>query len=76
MGALSIWHWLIVLMVAIIFFGRGRISALMGDVGKGIKNLRQGLAETDDIQALAHEGNVPTSRAHRATDHRSEQTRG
>lgn len=76
MGALSIWHWLIVLLVAIMFFGRGRISALMGDVGKGIRNLRQGLAETDDIQALAHEGNVSISRAHPATDRRSEQTRG
>lgn len=72
MGALSIWHWLIVLLVAIMFFGRGRISALMGDVGKGIRNLRQGLAETDDIQALAHEGNVSISRAHPATDRRSE----
>lgn len=75
MGALSIWHWLIVLVVAILFFGRGRVSAVMGDVGKGIKNLRQGLADTDDVQALAHEGNVSTSHAHTVTDRRSEHTR-
>jgi sec-independent protein translocase protein TatA len=46
MGALSIWHWAIVLIVIVVFFGRGRISALMGDMGGGIgafrRELRQG----------------------------------
>ncbi|MBZ9843356.1 twin-arginine translocase TatA/TatE family subunit [Mesorhizobium sp. CA5] len=51
MGTLSIWHWLIVVLVAMIFFGRGRISALMGDVGKGIRSLRQELRGIGDIEA-------------------------
>ncbi|PBC21263.1 MULTISPECIES: twin-arginine translocase TatA/TatE family subunit [unclassified Mesorhizobium] len=55
MGALSIWHWLLVIVVVMIFFGRGRISALMGDVGKGIRNLRQELTATDDAVPLARE---------------------
>jgi sec-independent protein translocase protein TatA len=46
MGSLSIWHWLIVLViVALIFGGRGKLSGLMGDAGKGIKAFREGLKD-------------------------------
>ncbi|MFC0246284.1 twin-arginine translocase TatA/TatE family subunit [Falsochrobactrum ovis] len=47
MGTFSIWHWLIVLAVVLILFGRGKIPELMGDVAKGIKNFKSGLAEED-----------------------------
>ncbi len=48
MGALSIWHILILVIVAVLLFGgRGKISDLMGDVAKGIKSFRQGLNEPD-----------------------------
>ncbi|ESX86269.1 twin-arginine translocase TatA/TatE family subunit [Mesorhizobium sp. LNJC403B00] len=55
MGTLSVWHWLIVILVAMLFFGRGRISALMGDVGKGIKTLRHELREIDETKSAAPE---------------------
>jgi sec-independent protein translocase protein TatA len=46
MGSLSIWHWLIVLViVALVFGGRGKLSGLMGDAGKGIKAFREGLKD-------------------------------
>ena len=46
MGGLSIWHWLIVLVVALLLLGgRGRVSSMMGDLGKGIKSFKQGMAE-------------------------------
>ena len=48
MGSLSVWHWLIVLAVVLIFFGRGKIPDLMGDVAKGIKNFKKGMAEDDE----------------------------
>jgi sec-independent protein translocase protein TatA len=38
MGSLSVWHWVIVLVVAVLLFGgRGKISSLMGDFAQGIK---------------------------------------
>ena len=49
MGALSIWHILILAVVAVLLFGgRGKISDLMGDVGKGINSFRKGLNDPDD----------------------------
>ncbi len=48
MGFTSIWHWLIVLAVVLLLFGgRGKISSLMGDFGKGLKNFKSGLKEDD-----------------------------
>lgn len=46
MGAFSIWHWLIVLAVVLVLFGgRGKISALMGDFGKGLRAFKKGIKE-------------------------------
>ena len=44
MGALSIWHILLIVVVAALLFGgRGKISSLMGDTAKGIRAFRDGL---------------------------------
>ena len=48
MGSLSIWHWVVVIAVVLLLFGRGKISDLMGDVAGGIKAFKKGLAEDDD----------------------------
>jgi sec-independent protein translocase protein TatA len=49
MGTLSIWHILILAVVALLLFGgRGKISDLMGDVAKGIHSFRKGLKDGDD----------------------------
>jgi sec-independent protein translocase protein TatA len=45
MGGLSIWHWLVVIVVVMLLFGRGKISDLMGDVAGGIKAFKKGMAE-------------------------------
>jgi len=52
MGSLSIWHWMIVLAVGLLLFGgRGKVSDLMGDVAKGIKSFKKGLADDDTASA-------------------------
>jgi sec-independent protein translocase protein TatA len=48
MGSLSIWHWLLVILVVVLLFGRGKISDLMGDMAKGIKSFKKGLQEDSD----------------------------
>jgi len=45
---LSWWHILLVLLVFVLLFGTGKISGLMGDVAKGIKSFKQGMAEDDE----------------------------
>jgi sec-independent protein translocase protein TatA len=55
MGSLSIWHWLVVAAVFMLFFGRGKISELMGDVAGGIKAFKKGMAEDDDAVKKAEE---------------------
>ena len=47
MGSFSLWHWLIVLAVVLLLFGgRGKISQLMGDFGKGLRPSRRASAAT------------------------------
>jgi len=49
MGTFSIWHWLIVLAVVLVLFGGGgKISRLMGDFGKGLKNFKKSMKEDED----------------------------
>ncbi|MEM0944096.1 MAG: twin-arginine translocase TatA/TatE family subunit [Pseudomonadota bacterium] len=53
----SIWQILIVVILLVLLFGRGKISALMGDVAKGIKSFKKGMAEDlDDAEAKKVEG--------------------
>ena len=49
MGSFSIWHWLIVLAVVLLLFGgRGKISQLMGDFGKGLSAFKKGVGGHDE----------------------------
>jgi len=46
---MSIWHLLLILIVVFTVFGAGKLPKVMGDVGKGIRNLREGLKAEDDV---------------------------
>lgn len=48
MGTWGIGHWLVVGILVILLFGGGRFSNMMGDVAKGIKQFKKGMAEDDD----------------------------
>jgi sec-independent protein translocase protein TatA len=68
MGTFSIWHWLIVLVVVLVLFGgRGKLSQLMGDMAKGITAFKKGLKEEnavetdDDTKALKSESTSASS---------------
>ena len=48
MGGFSLWHWLIVGLVILLLFGKGRFSDMMGDVAKGLKSFKKGMSEDDE----------------------------
>ena len=52
MGSFSIWHWLVVGIIVILLFGKGRFSDMMGDVAKGIKSFKKGMAEEDEPRTV------------------------
>ncbi|WP_117195644.1 twin-arginine translocase TatA/TatE family subunit [Rhizobium terrae] len=51
MGSFSVWHWLIVLVIVLVLFGRGKIPELMGDFAKGIKSFKKGMSDDDAQEA-------------------------
>jgi sec-independent protein translocase protein TatA len=72
MGSLSIWHWLVVgAIVLLVFGGRGKISDMMGDVAKGIKAFKKGMADDDSadkpksdapLKTIDHQANADIKR--------------
>ena len=69
MGSLSIWHWIVVIAIVLLLFGRGKISDLMGDVAQGIKAFKKGMQDDDKtaeksepVRSIDHT-NSPTAAA-------------
>ncbi|MER8723099.1 twin-arginine translocase TatA/TatE family subunit [Mesorhizobium sp. M0904] len=64
MGSFSIWHWMIVLVIVLLVFGRGKIPELMGDMAKGIKSFKKGMADddaADDKRTVEHRADETVS---------------
>ena len=49
MGSFSIWHLLVVIVVVMLLFGKGRLSGTMEDLAHGIKAFKKGMKEDHDI---------------------------
>ncbi|HTU53427.1 MAG TPA: twin-arginine translocase TatA/TatE family subunit [Acetobacteraceae bacterium] len=77
MGSLSIWHWMVVLLVVLLLFGSGKVSTLMGDFAKGIKSFKKHMAEDepeDSSMAASADrttGSIPGPGAGTSTANRS-----
>ena len=79
MGSLSIWHWIVVIAVVLLLFGRGKISELMGDVAQGIKAFKKGMsddetAKTDkpaDPKIITETKPVDPLKQHAETEHKA-----
>lgn len=64
MGSFSIWHWLIVLVIVLLLFGKDKIPKLMGDMAKGVKAFKKGLQDEDSApsqQAPAQQASADQS---------------
>jgi len=55
MGGFSIWHWLVVGVIILLLFGKGRFSDMMGDVAKGLKSFKKGMTEEEETPARTEE---------------------
>ncbi len=55
MGQIGIWQIVIIAVVVVLLFGRGKISDLMGDVAKGINSFKKGLNEEDTAKTIENE---------------------
>ena len=69
-GSFSILHWIVVLAVVLLLFGgRGKVSAIMGDFGKGLRNFKTGLkgpdgeADDDDVAEAIEAAPRPAKKA-------------
>ena len=55
MGGFSIWHILIFAIILLLLFGGNRFSSMMGDVAKGLKSFKQGMADDEDEKRKRYE---------------------
>ena len=69
-GSFSILHWIVVLAVVLLLFGgRGKVSAIMGDFGKGLRNFKTGLkgpdgeADSDEVAETIEAAPRPAKKA-------------
>ena len=71
MGADSLWHWVIVVVVVLLLFGRGKVSELMGDVAHGIKGFKRAMSDEGETGSPPpptsserdSEGTMPTGKS-------------
>ena len=69
MGGLSLWHWIIIIAVVALAFGKkGKISELMGDVAQGFKAFKKGLADDERVTTEPKASEPVKSIDHQATD--------
>jgi len=73
MGAFSIWHWVIVLIVVLILFGgKGKLSSIMGDFGKGLKNSKDQVKSNkdneDDVEVISEKKTTPKKKVTKKQD--------
>ncbi len=48
MGSLSIWHWLIVLLIVLLVFGTKKLKNIGSDLGGAVKGFKEGMAGADE----------------------------
>ena len=61
MGAFSIWHWLIVLLVVVLLFGTKKLRNLGGDLGGAVRGFKQGMKEATQEDNAALEAGATTA---------------
>ena len=75
MGAFSIWHWVIVLIVVLILFGgKGKLSGIMGDFGKGLKNFKDQVKSNKETNEEDVINEIPESKSNTSKKKKTSKT--
>ena len=61
MGSLSIWHWLIVLLVVVLIFGTKKLRNIGQDLGGAVKGFKEGMKSGDEAASAAKDSEPPQS---------------
>ena len=75
MGGFSIWHWLIVGILVLLLFGKGRFSDMMGDVAKGIKSFKKGISEEDESEKQTASNAPAQPTVTKTVDHKADEVK-
>jgi sec-independent protein translocase protein TatA len=67
MGSMSIWHWVIVLVVVVLLFGTKKLGNVGSDIGKAVKGFKDGVKGEDDKSADAPVQSQPSQVADKTT---------
>jgi sec-independent protein translocase protein TatA len=59
MGSLSVWHWLIVLLVVVLVFGTRKLRNIGSDLGGAVKGFKEGMSSVNEAQAEIRENGKP-----------------
>ena len=59
MGGLSIWHWMIVLLVVVLIFGTKKLRNIGQDLGGAVKGFKEGMRESETTPAAEPPPEVP-----------------
>ena len=70
MGGLGISHWIIILVIVLVLFGAGRVSNIMGELGKGIKSFKSGMGDEDEENYRRYEERRRMEEERRAREQR------
>ena len=69
MGAISIWHWLVVLLVVVLLFGSKKLRGLGGDLGVAVRGFKQGLkSDGAALESDATDTTIKTETSNPETD--------
>jgi len=61
MGSLSIWHWLIVLLVVVLIFGTKKLRNMGTDLGSAVKGFKDGMKSGEDDKSAQVKAEIPSS---------------
>ena len=68
MGSLSIWHWLIVLVIVVLVFGTKKLKNMGGDLGSAVKGFKDGMRDGSATDPAAPVTPAPQVQTHKAGD--------